>query len=73
MNPSEMPVRLQCPVTIGDIKRILADLPDDSALIVGIRDPQHCNELVGEIPVDGAWLMPRGEGHAVVLDVPGLS
>ncbi len=60
-------------VTVGDLRRLWKNLPDETPLVVGIRESHHFNSLVGHLSVDHAEIFPGPQHPIVVLDVAGLS
>jgi hypothetical protein len=74
--PDEVPLRLRGhdeAITLDRVRKIIADLPDDVLLEVAIRDDQHFNSLVGELPVVGVSVDRGPDSVVILLDVAGLS
>ena len=59
--------------TVGELRSLLAAIPPDAPLLVGIRDRHHVNTLLGDLAVLSASIMPSGQCPALVLDVDTVS
>ena len=74
--PGEVPLRLRGhdeAITLDRIRQIIADLPGDVPLEVAIRDDQHFDTLIGELPVVGVSVNRGPDSVVILLDVGGLS
>ncbi|HVQ89721.1 MAG TPA: hypothetical protein VMU51_01685 [Mycobacteriales bacterium] len=60
-------------LTVGELRSLLAAIPSDVPLLVGIRDRHHVNTLLGDLAVLRASIMPSGPCRALVLDVDTVS
>jgi hypothetical protein len=60
-------------ITVGQLLALLNKLPPDTPLLVGIRDRNRFNALLGDLAVTGARILPSGRGRALTLDVEKLS
>jgi hypothetical protein len=63
---------------LGELRNATRALPDDTPLLVGIRDRHHFDHLLGDLVVSAVAVEPgaveRGARQpVVVLDVRGLS
>jgi hypothetical protein len=60
-------------VTLERIRQVIASLPDDVPLEVAIRDDQHFNRLIGDLPVVGISVNRGPDSLVILLDVGGIS
>lgn len=74
--PGEVPLRLRGhdeAITLDQVRQLIADLPGDAALEVAIRDDQHFNRLIGDLPVVGVSVNRGPDSVVILLDVAGLT
>jgi hypothetical protein len=73
--PADVPLRLRGheAVTLDRVRQVIADLPDDVPLEVAIRDDQHFNMLIGDLPVVGISVNRGPDSLVILLDVAGIS
>lgn len=57
------------PITVGELRNVLADVDGDLEVHVGVWGLKHFNEVLGAMPVTGV----RKNRHAVLLSVKSLS
>ncbi len=57
-------------ITLAQLRHVLAGLPDDVPLQVGIRDDRHFNRLIGDVPVVGVSANLAPNSVVILLDVP---
>lgn len=60
-------------MTAGLLRELLAGLPSDTEVHLGIYDGHHFGSVHGTLPVTGARISPTPDGRQVLLRVPGLS
>ncbi|MGE5764816.1 MAG: hypothetical protein ACM3ZF_13365 [Mycobacterium leprae] len=62
-------------VTVGELRELIAKLPDDLELCVGVRDWTHFNRFLGTLPVYAIRLQPCvcRAGRVVELEVPNIT
>jgi hypothetical protein len=74
--PADVPLRLRGhdeAVTLNRVRQVIAYLPDDVPLEVAIRDDQHFNRLIGDLPVVGISVNRGPDSLVILLDVAGIS
>jgi hypothetical protein len=60
-------------VTLGELRAVTAELPDDIPVEVAIRDRLHFNRLLGDLPITRVQVNRGSDSPVVLLDVAGVS
>lgn len=74
--PGDVPLRLRDhgeAITLDRVRQAIAGLPDDVPLEVAIRDDQHFDRLIGDLPVVRVSVNRGPESIVILLDVAGVS
>ncbi len=60
-------------ITIDRVRQVIANVPDEVPLEVAVRDDQHFNRLIGNLPVLGVSVNRGPNSVVILLDVAGIT
>ncbi|HMA47459.1 MAG TPA: hypothetical protein VKP11_09715 [Frankiaceae bacterium] len=61
------------PVTVGQLREVIDQLPDEIPLFVGVRDRHHFDTFLFDIPIVGMEVTHGPKNPVLVFDAAGVS
>lgn len=61
------------PVTVGQLREVIDQLPDDTPLLIGVRDRHHFDTFLFDIAIVGVEVTRGPQSPVLVFDAAGVS